>query len=141
MTPRMDIYYLDIKDSFEENRRKITDSPFSRIPVCKDGLDNVIGFVQAKDLLTKSLLGETIDLNRLLKTPRYVPKSLNPMQLLEEFKRSKTPMALVVDEYGEVAGLVTLKDVMEAIVGESLRRREPATANGSWLYGKRAPRN
>ncbi|WP_232020377.1 hemolysin family protein [Methylocaldum marinum] len=139
MTPRMDIYYLDIKDSFEENRRKITDSPFSRIPVCKDGLDNVIGFVQAKDLLTKSLLGETIDLNRLLKTPRYVPKSLNPMQLLEEFKRSKTPMALVVDEYGEVAGLVTLKDVMEAIVGDipmAEWEEEPEAIqrnDGSWL--------
>jgi putative hemolysin len=139
MTPRMDIYYLDIKDSFEENRRKIIDSPYSRIPVCKDGLDNVIGFVQAKDLLTKALLGDSIDLGRLIKTPRYVPKSLNPMQLLEEFKRSKTPMALVVDEYGEVAGLVTLKDVMEAIVGDipmAEGEEEPEAIqrnDGSWL--------
>jgi len=139
MTPRMDIYYLDIKDSFEENRRKIIDSPYSRIPVCKDGLDNVIGFVQAKDLLTKALLGENMDLGRLIKTPRYVPRSLNPMQLLEEFKRSKTPMALVVDEYGEVAGLVTLKDVMEAIVGDipmTEWEEEPEAVqrnDGSWL--------
>ncbi|HYE35138.1 hemolysin family protein [Methylocaldum sp.] len=139
MTPRMDIYYLDIKESFEENRRKIIDSPYSRIPVCKDGLDNVIGFVQAKDLLTKALRGENMDLARLIKTPRYVPKSLNPMQLLEEFKRSKTPMALVVDEYGEVAGLVTLKDVMEAIVGDipmTEWEEEPEAVqrnDGSWL--------
>jgi putative hemolysin len=140
MTPRMDIYYLDVDDPFEENCRKLVDSPYSIIPVCKDGLDNVLGFIQAKDLLRRALTGEHMDLVSAARPAHSVPKSLSPMQLLEEFKRSKTAMALVVNEYGEVAGLVTLKDVMEAIVGdiptEEEEKEEPEAIqreDGSWL--------
>lgn len=140
MTPRMDIYYLDVDDPFEENRRKLIDSPYSIIPVCKDGLDNVLGFIQAKDLLRRALIGERMDLVNAVRPAHSIPKSLSPMQLLEEFKRSKTALALVVDEYGEVAGLVTLKDVMEAIVGdiptEEEEEDEPEAVqreDGSWL--------
>jgi putative hemolysin len=118
MTPRMDVYYLDIEEPFVANQQKIINSPYSKIPVCKSGLDNILGFIQAKDVLNRTLIGEKLDLAALVKKAHFVPKSLNPMQLLEEFKKSKAPLALVVDEYGEIAGLVTLKDVMKVIVGD-----------------------
>jgi len=139
MTPRMDIYYLDVEDPFEENRRKLIDSPHSIVPLCRDGLDNVLGFIQAKDLLRRVLQGEQIELATAVRPAHFVPKSLSPVQLLEEFKRSKTALGLVVDEYGEIAGLATLKDVMEAIVGDipSEETEEGAEAvqreDGSWL--------
>jgi putative hemolysin len=139
MTPRMDIYYLDANDPLEENRQKIIESPYSKILVCQDGLDNILGFIGAKDLLNRTLVGKDMDLKNLVKKPHFIPKSLDPMKLLEEFKYSKAPLALVVDEYGEVAGLVTLKDVMEAIVGDiptEESEEEPEAVqreDGSWL--------
>ncbi len=140
MTPRMDIYYLDVEDCFEENRHKLIESPYSIIPLCKGGLDNVLGFIQAKDLLRRALCGERMELAGAVRPAHSVPKSLSPVQLLEEFKRSKTALALVVDEYGEVAGLVTLKDVLEAIVGDipsdEEEQDEPEAVrreDGSWL--------
>lgn len=139
MTPRMDIYYLDVKDAVEENRRKLIDSPYSVVPLCKGGLDNVLGFIQAKDLLRRTLAGETMELAAAVRPAYFIPKSLNAVQLLEEFKRTKTGLALVVDEYGEIGGLATLKDVMEAIVGDIPSEEsddEPEAVqreDGSWL--------
>ncbi|CAL1239812.1 hemolysin family protein [Candidatus Methylocalor cossyra] len=139
MTPRIDILYLDVDDPVEENRKKLIESPYSVIPVCKDGLDNVLGFIQAKDLLRRALEGERIELAAAVRPAHFVPKSLSPMQLLEEFRRSKTTAALVVDEYGEIAGLATLRDVMEAIVGDIPSEEAEAESeaiqreDGSWL--------
>jgi len=139
MTPRMDIFHLDVEDPIEENRRKLVDCPYSVVPVCRDGLDNVLGFVQAKDLLRSALNGEAVELAAAVRPAHFIPKSLSPMQLLEEFKRAKTAMGLVVDEYGEIAGLVTLKDVLEAIVGdipsEEIEEEPEAVQreDGSWL--------
>lgn len=139
MTPRMDIYHLDVEDPIEENRRKLIDCPYSVVPVCKGGLDNVLGFVQAKDLLRRALSGESMELAAAVRPAHFIPKSLSPVQLLEEFKRAKTALALVVDEYGEIAGLVTLKDVLEAIVGDipsEETEEEPEAVqreDGSWL--------
>jgi putative hemolysin len=140
MTPRMDIFFLDVKDSIEENRQKLIGSPYSIAPVCKGGIDNVIGFAQAKDMLRRALNDERMELKAAMRPAHFVPKSLSPMQVLEEFKRSKTAMALVVDEYGEIAGLVTLKDVMESIVGDIPSEEETGEEldavqreDGSWL--------
>ena len=139
MTSRMDIFHLDVEDPIEENRRKLVDCPYSVVPVCRDGLDNVLGFVQAKDLLRRALNGEAVELAAAVRPAHFIPKSLSPMQLLEEFKRAKTAMGLVVDEYGEIAGLVTLKDVLEAIVGdipsEEIEEEPEAVQreDGSWL--------
>jgi len=139
MTPRLDIYYLDLEDSEEENRRKLIESPYSGIPVCQDGMDNLIGIVQAKSMLRRALRGDPLDFAAAAKPALCVPKTSNPMQLLEEFKRTKTAQALVVDEYGEVAGMVTLKDVLEAIVGDiptAEYEEEPEAVrreDGSWL--------
>jgi len=140
MTPRMDMYYLDVANPIEENRRRLIESPHSVIPVCRNGLDNVLGVVEAKDLLRRALSGDELKLTAAIRSANYIPKSLSPVQLLEEFKRSKIALALVVDEYGEVAGLATLKDVMEAIVGdipsEEADDDEPEAIqreDGTWL--------
>ena len=140
MTPRMDMYYLDVANPNEENRQRLIDSPHSVIPVCRNGLDNVLGVVEAKDLLKRALAGEELKITSAIRPANYIPKSLSPVQLLEEFKRSKIALALVVDEYGEIAGLATLKDVMEAIVGDlpsdEAGEEEPEAtqrADGSWL--------
>jgi putative hemolysin len=139
MRPRLEIAYLDIEDSFEENRRKIIDSAYSRFPVCKGGMDQVLGVVQSKDLLTKCLSGERIDLIKCMRAPLYVPDSISAMQLLQMFKQTNVHLALAVDEYGDLQGLVTLNDIMEAIVGDipaaaALEEEEAVQrADGSWL--------
>jgi len=140
MTPRMDMYYLDAASPIEETRKRLIDSPHSIIPVCRNGLDNVLGVVESKDLLRRALAGDELKLTSAIRPANYIPKSLSPIQLLEEFKRSKIALALVVDEYGEIAGLATLKDVMEAIVGdipsEEAGNEEPEAVereDGSWL--------
>ncbi|MFN5744482.1 MAG: hemolysin family protein [Methylococcaceae bacterium] len=140
MTPRMDMYYLDMANPVEENRKKLIESPHSIIPVCKGGLDNVLGVIESKDLLRRALTGESLNLAAAVRPVNYIPKSLSPVQLLEEFKRSKVALGLVVDEYGEIAGLVTLKDVLEAIVGDIPSDEEEdeqpefvQRADGSWL--------
>ncbi|HEU4621062.1 MAG TPA: hemolysin family protein [Burkholderiaceae bacterium] len=138
MVPRSDVIYLDVDDPIEINRKKIAMAGVSRFPVCRDGFANVLGFARARDLLGQVLLGQTLDITQGLQPPLYVPETLTGTELVENFRKSHTPAALVVDEYGEVQGLVTLKDVLEAIVGEfptplpeesSAHRRE----DGSWL--------
>lgn len=140
MTPRMDMYFLDAASPIEETRKRLIDSPHSIIPVCRNGLDNVLGVIESKDLLRRALAGDELKLTAAIRPANYIPKSLSPIQLLEEFKRSKISLALVVDEYGEIAGLATLKDVMEAIVGdipsEEAADEEPEALereDGSWL--------
>jgi putative hemolysin len=99
-----------------------------------------MGVIESKDLLRRALAGDELKLAAAIRPANYIPKSLSPIQLLEEFKRSKIALALVVDEYGEIAGLATLKDVMEAIVGdipsEEAADEEPEALereDGSWL--------
>lgn len=140
MTPRLDIDFLDIAAAPEEIRKRLIEIGHSVIPVCRNGLDNVLGVVAAKDLMRRALLGKELRVSAAIRQVKYIPKSLSSVQLLEEFRRSKISLALVVDEYGEVAGLATLKDVLEAIVGdmpteepweeepEAIRRED-----GSWL--------
>ena len=139
MRPRLDIAYLDVEDPFDENRRKIIDSAYSRFPVCKGGIDHVLGIVQSKELLAKCLGGEEIDLIQSMRPPLYVPDSITALQLLQMFKQTSIHIALVVDEYGDLQGLVTLNDVTEAIVGD-IPAAEAAgdeeavqRADGSWL--------
>lgn len=140
MTPRVNIYALDMDASAEEIRRAVVESAYSRIVVCKGGLDNILGILQLKDLLKQiALPGQPFDVLSALQAPVYVPDSLSPMRLLETFKKSGRPIALVVDEYGDIEGLVTLNDVMEAIVGEIPSAEVPGELlavrreDGSWL--------
>ncbi|WP_174874737.1 hemolysin family protein [Vogesella oryzae] len=118
MTPRKDIVVLDAEDPIEDNLRIVRGSVFTRYPLVKGGFENVLGFVQAKDLLHRLLEDKSVTLEGLAHPPLYVPEAISPMQLLEQFKRTRNHTALVVDEYGEIEGLVSINDVLEAIVGD-----------------------
>lgn len=145
MTPRPDIVWLDLEDSEEENREKMADSAYSRYPVCQEGLDNVLGVIPVTDLLTRSFRGEPLDLTIGLRQPVFVPESTRGLKVLELFKQTITHMALVVDEYGVIQGLVTLNDIMSEIVGDvpSADGEEDPQAvqreDGSWLLDGMLP--
>jgi putative hemolysin len=139
MTPRSEIVWLDVNDPPEANVRKIVESAHGRFPVAQESLDNVLGMVETKELLARSLSGQPFDMKAVMHPPLYVPDSASPLAVLEQFRTSGEHIALVVDEYGEIRGLVTLTGVLEAIVGAlpapgvvpepKIVRRE----DGSWL--------
>ncbi|MDP3169075.1 MAG: hemolysin family protein [Polaromonas sp.] len=145
MVPRGDVVILDVGLSFEENLARIEQSDHARFPVVRDGLDNVLGIVNARLWLSQALRGEQRDLTQQpLQTPLYVPETLTGMELLDNFRSSDVHMAFVIDEYGEVQGIVTLQDLIEAITGE-FRPRDPETSwavqrdDGSWLLDGHIP--
>jgi putative hemolysin len=139
MTPRLDVVWLDIESPPEEIRRRIINSPYSRMPVCQGTLDDILGVVKARDLLARILAGEPLDLRAAMRAPLYVPETRTALQLLELFKQSATHIAMVVDEHGALEGLVTMDDVLEAMVGEMPAHpgRDETLAvrreDGSWL--------
>lgn len=139
MTPRMDIVYLDLEDPLEVDLRKVSENRFSRYPVCRGGLEHVVGIVHTKEMLARQLSGQPFDLTQCVQEPLFVPESVYAIQLLETFKQSRIHAALVVDEYGEIQGLVTLNDVLGAIVGEIPAAEDHGAsmvvqrADGSWL--------
>jgi putative hemolysin len=139
MTPRPDIRWLNLEDSPEINRNKIINSSHTRFPVCQGSLDEVLGIVQATYLLADCLEGKAFDLTTMLRTPLYVPESTKGLRILESFQESGSHIALVVDEYGVIQGLITINDILQAIVGDLPRIDRQATfqfverADGSWL--------
>ena len=139
MTPRPDMAWLDINSPAEEITRQISASHYSRLPVCDRHPDNVLGMVKAKDLLSAVLSGKALDLRASLSQPLFVPESMTALRLLELFRESRSHVALVVSEHGSVEGLVTMTDVLEAIVGDLVppggRVEPPAVRrdDGSWL--------
>jgi putative hemolysin len=131
MNPRTEIIWLDINDSDDVNHKKIADSPFSRFPVCADGLDNVLGVLKARDwLLSKGAL-----LKNSVKPAYFIPDTAMASRALEAFKERKAELMLVIDEFGGVQGLLTITDLLEEIV-EGINMDEPQAiqrADGSWL--------
>jgi putative hemolysin len=118
MTPRTQIEWLDLDDPEEENRRKIRESTYSRFPVVQGGSQQVIGIVHAKDLLAECLARQPLDLRVATRPPLYLPNTVTVLRVLEVFKTSGEPMALIVDEYGDLEGLVTPSDILETLVGD-----------------------
>lgn len=118
MTPRTDVSWIDLYDPIDEIKELLAQNRFSRLPVARGGIDDTVGYVSAKSLLASLIRGEEIDLNASMMKPLYVPESLTNLELLDEFKTSGTHVAIVVDEFGGVEGLVTVNDILEAIVGE-----------------------
>lgn len=138
MVPRSDIVYLDVNLPLEENLKRVAESVHSRFPVCMGGLNDVLGVISAKEILSHTLKGSNPDLAAQLQPGVFVPETLTGMELLDHFRTSGTHVVLAIDEYGEVQGLVTLQDVLEAVTGEfQPRNQEDAWAlqreDGSWL--------
>ena len=140
MTPRSEIAWLDVNDTPEQIRQEIEDNPYSRFPVCEDSLDNVVGIIEARDLLLESLHGEPLLLKRNLQVPVYLPETALASKSLEKFKSGTAEMMLVVDEFGSIQGLLTIFDILEEIVGD-IDSEPQATQrqDGSWLLDGMLP--
>jgi putative hemolysin len=140
MTPRPDITWIDIDDQIGITRQKIIDSDYSRLPVCEGELDRVLGVIHVADLLSQTLKGEELNLTASLRQPLFIPESTRGLKVLEQFQKFGTHIAMVVDEYGVIQGLVTMHDLFEEIVGDitdfNEEPEEPQIIqrdDGSWL--------
>jgi len=141
MTPKNEIIWIDLEEEIEESKKKIIESERSIFPVAEGDLDNVLGVVQAKDILSSLFKKEDINIRNHLKKPLIVPENLPSLDILKLFKENLeyVHIALVVDEYGSVEGLITLNDILEGIVGDipGIDEMDEPTAierkDGSWL--------
>ena len=138
MIPRAEIVWLDVADSTEKLLQCIADSGHTRFPVCRGSLDDVQGVLRLASLLQPLAHGATLVLSEHLVPPVFVPETLSGMELLEQFRASRTDLVFVVDEYGAVQGVITERDLLEAITGEfGAPSDEDAwavqRADGSWL--------
>ena len=120
MTPRNEIIWIDLEDDRQVNKVKIIESKRSIFPIASGELDDFIGVVQAKDILSAMFSDEEFDVHKIVKEPLVVSEHLETLELLREFKENQeyVHMSLVVDEFGSVEGLITLNDLLEGIVGD-----------------------
>ena len=147
MTPRNEIIWIDLEDDRELNKVKIIESKRSIFPIASGELDDFIGVVQAKDILSAMFSGDEFDVHKIVKEPLVVSEHLETLELLKEFKENQgyVHMCLVVDEFGSVEGLITLNDLLEGIVGDIPgidEEDEPKAIerdDGTWLIDGRYP--
>jgi len=118
MVPRVDVVSINIKSEVTEIMKIVDENGRSRLPVYDDNLDNIVGVLHAKDLIKYFLKKQNFDLSKIIRFPFFVPESKNIKDLLVELKERKTHLAIVVDEYGGMAGIVCFEDIIEKIVGD-----------------------
>lgn len=142
MTTRRNIGWINTQNSLEKIKQTIKEHNYSRLLVCDGNLDQIRGFVKAKDLLNLLLEGKNFEIESILKQPVFVPENKNALEALEVFQGSSSHFAVVIDEFGMTQGVVTTNDILEAIIGdlpiggirhESAVQRE----DGSWLLDGR----
>ncbi|HUX89432.1 MAG TPA: hemolysin family protein [Gallionellaceae bacterium] len=138
MTHRNDIYVLDLDQEEADIRNCIAESTHTRIVVCRNGLDHIVGILRTADILKDALAGKPLAIEQSLRPPLYVPEGVSTTHLLENFRKARQQCALIVDEYGELQGLVTLTDVLTSIVGElptDIAEEQDIVVreDGSWL--------
>jgi putative hemolysin len=139
MTPRQQFYAVDLDDPAETVRARVAGAPHTRIVVCRGGTDNVLGIVEVTELLADALDGRPLDVASRVHEPLRVPETATTTSLIETFREQGRQIALVMDEYGEVQGLVTDSDFLGAIVGEIGTEGTPvppgirARDDSSWL--------
>jgi len=143
ITPRNEVILLDLEDSLDETRNKIQNTGHKYFPLVKGNPDNIQGIVSTKSLLNRCLNGESLDLLACMEEPLIVPESIPALKALEHMRASGQEMILVIDEFGGFQGLVTLNDILEAIVGdipafgEFIEEMITRRADGSWLVDGR----
>ena len=146
MVPRPDVVFLDLANSFDENKEKIRATGHTRYPVCRDGLDSIYGVISVRDLWAQMSIGEKPDLESLVHEALIIPEHITALRLLDLFRTATTPLAVIMDEYGSVAGIITLHDLLEAIVGDlstvDQADEEPSIIereDGSWFVDGMIP--
>ncbi len=145
MTPRSDIVWLNVDDDVETLSNQLKACEHTRYPVCRGSVDEIIGVVHAKHLLEQILRSESLDLEVCIVQPLVVPRAIAALQVLDQFKKAHVDIAIVVDEFGTVEGLLTLTDIMEAIagefpdVGEAVEDYALERPDGSWLVDGMMP--
>ncbi|MDO5810333.1 MAG: hemolysin family protein [Methanobrevibacter sp.] len=147
MTPRNEIIWIDLEDDRDVNKIKIIESKRSIFPIASGELDDFIGVVQAKDILSAMFTEDEFDVHKIVKEPLVVSEHLETLELLKEFKENQeyVHMSLVVDEFGSVEGLITLNDLLEGIVGdipgidEDDEPKATQRLDGNWLIDGRYP--
>jgi putative hemolysin len=140
MTPRRDIIFIELRSSVQEIKDTVIGHPHcTYFPVCKELPDDVVGVVQAKDILVSLISDRSFELKRLLMEPLYVPESMDALKLLSRLRKNRSQMAIVMDEYGGLKGTVILRDILEGIVGDIVISGKPEEpeyvlrADGSYL--------
>jgi putative hemolysin len=118
MTPRIDIVWLDLKAGEQENKKRIKESIHSIFPVCAGDLDKMAGIAHVKELLAAEFNEEPFNMRAHLRTPLYVPENIKAFKVLEKFNETNIHFAVVVDEFGSIAGIVTMNDLLDALVGD-----------------------
>jgi len=118
MTRRPDIVWLDLEDSLDRNLQIISSRVYSRFPVCRGSLDEVVGVLRSKELLNQSVDGKPLDLVSAIQPPVFVPETLPAIKLLETLRTARTHIVMVINEQGSIEGLVTLNDILGALVGD-----------------------
>lgn len=145
MTPRPEVVWLDLDDPAEEARRVVATRGHSRFPVARGELDHVLGVVYVKDLLADGLDGQPFDLEANLRPALYLPETVTALEAMEQLRMNHTDAALVIDEYGGFEGLLTVEDILEAIIGDIVAPGElvePEAVqreDGSWLLDGTLP--
>ncbi|MCC4770302.1 DUF21 domain-containing protein [Methanosarcina sp. DH2] len=145
MTHRTDIIALDLSDPADENLRKMIGSGRSNFPAYERDLDNIVGMVSVKDVLARLVEGGPADIRVSVTKPLFAPEAITVLKLLESFKETGVHVALITDEYGSIQGIITLHDILEAIVGDVHTLGEPvetqvvAREDGSWLIDGDTP--
>jgi putative hemolysin len=145
MTPRLDMVWLNLDEPAEERHRVVATGGHSRYPVARGDLDHVLGLAYAKDLLAAELEGRTLDLEAVLRPALFLPETVTALGAVEQLKKNRADAAFVVDEYGGLEGLLTVDDILRAIVGDIPTpggAAEPGAVqreDGSWLLDGMLP--
>ncbi|MDD7417606.1 MAG: hemolysin family protein [Treponemataceae bacterium] len=118
MVPRIDVDFLSVNIDSDELYQKISESGHSRFPVYRDSIDNVVGVLYVKDIIKVIAKNEKLNLEKIIRKPFFVPESKRIDSLLREFKRRHVHIAMAIDEYGGISGIVSMEDIIEEIVGD-----------------------
>ncbi|MFO7323884.1 MAG: hemolysin family protein [Chloroflexota bacterium] len=133
MSPRHEIAWLDINAPIEETKQRIIEADWTRFPVCEGDIDHVLGIVNARDILARAFRNEPFDLRAIMQEPLFLPETMLAGDALEIFKKTGHQMALVLGEYGTVEGVLTIRDLVEEIVGDPDKVQPVLREDGSWL--------